>query len=178
METDYFLWRGGFENRQRFYINSSERRWKVATSIKHPKTLTNAEPEPMILFNSFPKREPLVESFPVASDWRSIRPPYRSELRRMVRRNDDYGSQLTSLPNAQACIEDHQSKIEALLFDLRHSHAALIRAIVSSNAQRRNPTRPLTSATTAEAAAIVAEIERLQAVREQLERQVCAAQHR
>jgi hypothetical protein len=182
MADDYFLWRGGYENKHKFYTNSRDPRWKIASSIKHPKTLTDAEPEAIILFNSFPKRPPAVESMPISCDWRSMRPPYRSELRRLAR-TGQYDSENRKPEVSDAFSSDLPSRSEmpqsidflSLLGQLRRSHAELLRAIEAFNARSQNGRRPSSSRSRADAAALAADISRLQAVRDQLEAQVRAA---
>ena len=179
--TEYSLWWGGYENKYKFYINSRDVRWKIAASIKHPKTLTDTEPEAIILFNAFPKRPPPVEAMPLSSDWRSIRPPYRSELRRLARIVQDNSDgeqseqQVEVLRSTQTTRLADNIDLSKLLRQLRRSHTELLRAIEMHNARAQSRHQPTSSLLRADADTLAAEVGRLQAVRDRLEVEVRAA---
>jgi hypothetical protein len=191
--SEYFLWRGGYENKHKIYINTSEARWKWLSSIKHPKTLTDAAPEPIILYNAFPKRKPPNEGFPLSGDWRSKRMPYRSEVRRAARAadasvptqpnpnpEDSFAPDSSSASDSISTDADaREPDLPALIGQLRRSHAALLHALERASHARLRATasrRPAAAAAAAaEAAAIAVELAAMHAARSRLEREVRAA---
>jgi hypothetical protein len=191
--SEYFLWRGGYENKHKMYINTSKSRWKLLSSIKHPKTLTNAAPEPIILYNSFPKRKHPSEGIPLSGNWRSNRMPYRSEVRRAARAADVCDGSQPSPNQEDSVIPDSSSASESISIDdealesdifmligqLRRSHAALMHAleIASNNRLRAMASRQpaAVAAADAEADSIAVELAALHAARGRLEREVRAA---